>query len=143
MRGVFTCVLFISLAGCTVGPDYTPPKPPEVTKWNDRSASGAGNLTVSTQSNPDPKWWDGFNDPVLTEVIDKAISGNLDLQQAVLRVVEAQQGEVSARAAGLPSVSGTGSYMREQLGLRGLLLSQGVPGEVSKLAAPGVRLEQL
>ena len=44
-----------------------------------------------------------------------------------MRVVEAQQGEVSARAAGLPSVNGSGSYVRDQLGLRGLLLSEGAP----------------
>ena len=134
MRGVPLCVMVLSLAACSVGPDFTPPKPPEVATWSDRSAQPFQRTpAVSTQTNPDPKWWDGFNDPVMTAVIDKAISGNLDLQQAVLRVVEAQQGEVSARAAGLPSVNGTGSFMREQLGLRGLLLSQGVYGKINGL----------
>ena len=141
MRVVSLCAVVLGLTACTVGPDFTPPKPPEVVKWNDRSALPANTASaVSIQSNPDPKWWEGFNDPVLTEVINKAISGNLDLQQALLRVVEAQQGEVSARAAALPSVNGSASYTREQLGLRGLLLSQGVPGEVNKLAVPGSAL---
>jgi multidrug efflux system outer membrane protein len=48
--------------------------------------------------------------------------------------VEARQGEVTARAAGLPTLQGTGSYMREQIGLRGLLLSQGVFGQLNALA---------
>jgi NodT family efflux transporter outer membrane factor (OMF) lipoprotein len=133
MRAIPMC-LALGLAACTVGPNFTPPKPPEVIKWNDRSAQPFRTASrVSTQTNPDPKWWDGFNDPVLTAVIEKAISGNVDLQQAVVRVQEALQGEVSARAAGLPSVNGNASYTRDQLGLRGLLLSQGVPGQINSL----------
>lgn len=115
------------VTACTVGPNYTPPKPPDGANWNDRSAREV--KTVSQQTNPDPLWWNGFGDPVLTELMQKAIAGNLDLQQAVLRIVESRQGEVTARAAGLPTVNGSGSYMREQLGLRGLLLSQGVNGQ--------------
>ncbi len=132
------CILFAVtavLSACTVGPDFTPPKPPEVAAWNDPSAHRMRG-PVTPETNPDPKWWDGFNDPVLTAVIEKAISGNLDLQQAVLRVVESRQGEVTARAAGLPSVNGSGSYVRDQLGLRGLLLSTGIPGEVNALGQP-------
>ncbi len=133
-RAIFLA-LAATLSACTVGPDFTPPKPPEVAAWKDPSAHRT-HAPVSPETNPDPKWWDGFNDPVLTAVIEKAIAGNLDLQQAVLRVVESRQGEVTARAAGLPSVNGTGSYMREQLGLRGILLSSGVEGQVNALGQP-------
>jgi outer membrane protein, multidrug efflux system len=137
MRPVLPCLLVLS--ACTVGPNFTPPKPPEVARWNDPAARSS---VISTQTNPDPKWWDGFNDPILTQVIVKAIGGNLDLQQAVVRVAEAEQGEANARAAGLPTVNGNGSYLRDQLGLRGLLLSQGITsipalgGSLSQLSAP-------
>jgi multidrug efflux system outer membrane protein len=130
-------ICLLGVTACTVGPDYTPPKPPDVANWNDKSAGNvqsANVQSVSVLSNPDPRWWAGFGDPVLTELIQKAIAGNLDLQQAVLRVAEARQGEVSARAAGLPTIGGSGSYMREQLGLRGLLLSRGVDGQLNTLA---------
>src|SRR5271166_3901717 len=136
---VMTCALALGVTACTVGPDFTPPKPPDVAAWNDPSAHRT-NAPVSPATNPDPKWWDGFKDPVLTALIEKAIGGNLDLQQAVLRVVESRQGEVTARAAGLPSVNGSGSYVRDQLGLRGLLLSTGTEGQVNALAAPGSSL---
>ena len=136
---VLALSLAAALGACSVGPDFTPPQPPDVAKWNDRSV--AVEKTVTTQSNPDPKWWRGFQDPMLSAVIDKAISGNLDLQQAVMRVIEAQQNETNARAAGLPSVTGTGSYMREQLGLRGLLLSRGVNNQLSRL--PGTTGSEL
>ena len=145
MRGIATGALVASLGlflgACSVGPDFTSPKPPDAAKWNDPSASGSVS-TVSTQANPDPQWWGGFGDATLTALIEKAIAGNLDLQQAVLRVVEAQQGEVTARAAGLPSVNGNASYMREQLGLRGLLLSRGINGQINGLAAPNSTLNQ-
>src|ERR1700712_5433014 len=145
MRAAATFALFTSLgmylSACSMGPDFTSPKPPDAARWNDPSASGSVS-TVSTQTNPDPQWWAGFGDPALTAVIEKAIAGNLDLQQAVLRVVEAQQVEVTARAAGLPSVNGNASYMREQLGLRGLLLSRGINGQINGLAAPNSTLNQ-
>jgi multidrug efflux system outer membrane protein len=122
----------VMLAACTVGPNYTPPKPPALPNWHDRSArTGA---TVTQKTNPDPLWWNRFHDPNLTELMRRAIAGNLDLQQAVYRIVEARQGEVTARAAGLPTVNGTGSYMREQFGLRGLLLSEGTYGRLNTLA---------
>ncbi len=61
----------------------------------------------------------------------KAISGNLDLQQAVMRVVEAatERGHRSRRRPA--ELGGTGSYTREQIGLRRVLLSQGVSGSES------------
>ena len=93
------------LGACTVGPDFTPPKPPDVADTGTTRSAQPDNRCARQpgQTNPDPKWWDGFNDPVLTALIEKAITGNLDLQQAVLRVVEARQNEVTARAAGLPT----------------------------------------
>ncbi len=86
-----------TLAACTVGPDFTPPKPPAIANWRDRSVHEvAARSMVTQQTNPDPRWWDGFQDAVMTGVINQAIAGNLDLQQAILRVVEARQGELLA-----------------------------------------------
>jgi outer membrane protein, multidrug efflux system len=130
---IVTGSLILSLGACTVGPNFTPPKPPTVAAWNDRSTRSG--FAISPLTNPDPRWWNGFGDPILNALIEKAIGGNLDLQQALMRVVEAQQGEVSAQAAGLPSVNGSGSYVRDQFGLRGLLLSQGVPGQLKSLSS--------
>ncbi len=135
MRLIF-CVLAASLTACSVGPNYTPPKPPDVASFHDRSVRTS--KTIDPRTNPDPRWWSGFGDPVLTQLMQRAIAGNLDLQQAVLRVVEARQNEVSARAAGLPTISGNGSFMREQLGARGLLLSRGIYGQLNSLANQGL-----
>ena len=123
------CAMLLGTAACTVGPDFTPPKPIDKASWNDPSSG-----SVSAQSNPDPEWWSGFDDPVLTALIEKSIKGNLDLQQAVLRIIEARQGEVAARAEGLPTLGATGSYKRNQLGAKGILESKGAFDQVDNLA---------
>jgi NodT family efflux transporter outer membrane factor (OMF) lipoprotein len=56
-------------------------------------------------------WWSAFNDPVLNGLIRRANADNLDLQAAASRVREARQSEVIARAAGLPSISATGTAL--------------------------------
>ena len=43
------------------------------------------------------RWWTGFQDPVLTELVDKALAQNLDLAAAGARV---DQARAAARAAG-------------------------------------------
>lgn len=123
--------LMLSLSACTVGPNFKPPPPPAIADWKN---SRPGDAAVDPRTDPDPHWWDGFHDPMLSALIAQAISGNLDLQQAVLRVVEARQSVVTAAAAGIPSVNGTASYMREQLGIKGILESRGAYTQLNKLA---------
>jgi multidrug efflux system outer membrane protein len=87
-------------------------------------------------SDPDPRWWRSFADPTLDGLIERAARGNLDLQEAVLRIVEARTQEQSAAAQGLPNVRASGSYQREQLGAKGFLESAGVYNKVDQLRAP-------
>ena len=122
--------LLLGAAGCTVGPDFLRPDPPAVPAWQNGSAADPKVLTTD----PDPRWWGTFNDPVLSELIETAIRQNLDVQQAILRVLETRQSIVTARAAGLPNLNGSASYMREQLGLKGLLESRGVYQQLNTLA---------
>ncbi len=133
------CGLAASLGACTVGPTFTPPTPPAVPSWH---AGTARNLAVSTATDPDPQWWTQFNDPTLNRLIALAIAGNPDLRESVLRVVEARQSVTTARAAGLPTLNGSASYMREQLGLKGILDSKGVYSQLNSLADAGSPLNQ-
>jgi outer membrane protein TolC len=121
----------VYLVGCTVGPNYRSPNPPAVPQWKDQGAQGS---VADQKSDPDPSWWLTFNDPILTELIEKGIQTNLSVQQAVVRVLEARQSIVTARAAGLPSLSGNASYSREQLGAKGILESNGAYQDLNTLA---------
>jgi len=124
--GTALCVL-----GCTLGPNYRAPDPPAIPRWKDQAAQG---VLADQKSDPDPNWWLSFNDPILTELIDKGIKNNLDVQQAVVRVLEARQSIATARAAGLPTLSGNASYQREQLGAKGILESDGAYQDLNTLA---------
>ena len=129
-RVVAFSILLLAASACTVGPDFKRPKPPPITSWQNGSANDPDVATTD----PDPRWWAAFNDPVLTELMDTAIKQNLDVQQAILRVIETRQQIVTARAAGLPNLSGSASYMREQLGLKGILQSRNVYEQLDTLA---------
>ena len=117
-------------SACTVGPDFKRPEPLQTPSWQNGSPSDAKVLTTD----PNPRWWATFNDPVLTDLIETAIRQNLGVQQAILRVLEARQQIVTARAAGLPNLSGTASYQREQFGIKGILDSEGAYQQLNTLA---------
>ena len=126
--GATACLL---ASACTVGPNYKPPAAPNVPAWKDTSVNG---VAIAEGSDPDPKWWNSFNDPVLSELIEKAIGENPDVRQAVLRVVESRQSVMAAQAAGLPTLNASGKYQHEQVGAQGLLDSQGVYKNLNTLA---------
>ncbi len=79
------------LIGCTVGPDYVKPEIESPNAWAGRLEGGL------TSSDLDPavlsEWWKTFNDPLLNQLIDKAITANLDLRtaQSQLRQARAQR----------------------------------------------------
>ncbi|MDI7047531.1 TolC family protein, partial [Escherichia coli] len=99
------------------------------------ASSEAAASKPTEDSDPDPRWWRSFGDSTLDALIARAAKGNLDLQEALLRIVEARTQVQSAAAQGLPDVRATGSYAREQLGVKGFLESQGVYNKVDQQGA--------
>lgn len=67
-----------------VGPDYHSPKAQVPETWMDVKAP------AQSRSHENSRWWGTFEDPVLVSLIDNALSRNLTLRQAGLRVVEAR-----------------------------------------------------
>ena len=65
---------------------------------------------------PDPsmlaKWWEAFNDPTLTELIEYALKNSRDLNIARSKVIASRAGLAASRARFLPWFSGFGSYQR-------------------------------
>jgi NodT family efflux transporter outer membrane factor (OMF) lipoprotein len=81
---------------------------------------------ATSDAEPDAFWWQQFHDTNLDDLEKRAAGGNLDLKAAYLRIVESRIQVMSARAQGLPQLNASASYMREQLGLAGLLKTQGI-----------------
>jgi outer membrane protein, multidrug efflux system len=114
-------------ASCKVGPNFIPPNEPVPAQYSgaDKAADQGVGSQVSTEAPSDNFWWQQFHDRDLDDLEARAAAGNLDLQAAYLRIVEARIQVQAARAQGVPSLNGSASYMREQLGLAGIIKSQG------------------
>jgi NodT family efflux transporter outer membrane factor (OMF) lipoprotein len=83
------------IGGCTslpaVGPDYERPELPDVPQAQTNRADVAA-------------WWNQFDDPTLTELVERALENNHDLRLAVARVREARARLGQTRAAYGPQV---------------------------------------
>jgi NodT family efflux transporter outer membrane factor (OMF) lipoprotein len=80
--GAFSMVAIV--AGCKVGPNYERPQAPVNDAWMSESAT-AGAPSAASQA-----WWETFNDPTLTSLVQRAYEQNLSLRAAGLRVIEAR-----------------------------------------------------
>lgn len=72
----------LALSGCAVGPVFTPPE----MALPDRYARLE---PVSQASAADMQWWQHFNDPLLTHLVDTAAADNVGLAEAQARLDEA------------------------------------------------------
>ncbi|MDU5781317.1 MAG: efflux transporter outer membrane subunit [Pantoea sp.] len=120
------------LAGCAVGPDYEAPKPQLPGGYHLMDAQQASKTAPGAVNT---RWWQTFNDPQLNSLIDRAVEGNLTLQQAVLRIAGARQELAQARGGLFPSLNGSAKVTRQQLGLEGLLKANGATDQLDSETA--------
>ncbi|HEX5515908.1 MAG TPA: efflux transporter outer membrane subunit, partial [Gammaproteobacteria bacterium] len=109
------------LSGCMVGPDYRRPS----IELPGRFAAAAGEPAAAGVSQT---WWGEFNDPLLVELVQAALTNNTDLQQAVAAVERADAVLREAGAALLPEVTGSGTAARAR-----------VSENIGRIGAPAVR----
>ncbi len=100
------------LTGCTVGPDFHPPA--ANTQWN----WGPQRTDVPSRTDTaevDPRWWDSFGDPMLSSLVARVATQNLDLQTAAERVLQGRAQREVVASQGLPQISEQSSYARTRL----------------------------
>lgn len=102
----------LSLAGCQVlGPFYSRPEPQVPTQYTDGQAS----QMTQEQQLALQQWWTLFNDSQLNQLVETALAKNNNLQSAIARIEEA---DAFARESGsnlLPTVTATGSGIRNRV----------------------------
>lgn len=107
-----TITFLTFFSGCAVGPDYAPPEPPaDLVQWQQAPEYG---LVVSQADIG--KWWQVFDDPCLTELVNQGLSGNLDLDLSRSRVREARAARGIETAARFPTLAATGSAAKVKEG---------------------------
>jgi len=98
-RRLAAVVAACCLAGCMVGPDYRRPDvtlPGQFPEMSDAATSASANVPV--------QWWRLYNDPLLDELVDAALTGNADVAQALARIDEARAVLRTANASFIPEL---------------------------------------
>lgn len=120
----------LALCACSVGPDYQAPTPNTPGAFNTLASGGASKPQATAI---DANWWKSFHDPQLDSLVERAIAGNLTLQQAVLRIAGSRQQLNQARGDWYPAVESKASVQRQQMGLKGILESHGAYSKVDEV----------
>jgi NodT family efflux transporter outer membrane factor (OMF) lipoprotein len=131
------------LAACSVGPNFTRPTPQMPAHWpqpvsataptspgtaaapstgaaatpstGTAAGSAAGPSIVNEQTAELREWWSDFNDPMLNSLVSRALSSNLDLRAAVLRIEESRAQRDITSAGRWPTLSANAAYSRTRL----------------------------
>lgn len=115
MRRSAAVVAAAMLAGCTVGPDYERPTMELPGAWGSPAASAAAtpaSLGAAEVSTVRPDWWTSFDDPVLSRMVDQALTANDDIMLAAARVSEARAILRFTEADRLPQIDAEASAAR-------------------------------
>ena len=134
--------LLATATGCTVGPNYVTPDLPVP------GAYAGPQAAVPPGQGIDPaRWWEAYDDPVLTRLIERAVRDNPDMATAASRVRQARLGEIQARAQYKPLVNAdanaTDVRFSKNAGLSQIAraFSGGNSGPPSGVALPGDNIQ--
>jgi NodT family efflux transporter outer membrane factor (OMF) lipoprotein len=108
-------LLVVSVSGCAVGPNFTPPPAPDVDGYvRGRLASpnpGSGGPRVAGQhfitgADVSARWWSAFKSPLLNELVKQAVDHNPNLQAAEAAIKVAHYNAQAQRGLFFPQVTG-------------------------------------
>lgn len=112
-------VLLGFLASCAMGPNYVVPSQVlQAKRWASPNKSRAGLLTRQA----DRRWWNRFNDPLLSKYIRLASERNLDVQISLQRLLQSRALRASVHAQGGPRITGNVAVTSEHVSRNGRIL---------------------
>ena len=110
---LLAAVIALVFGGCTaVGPDYVPVAPKGPSKWQTQLEDGLNDAPLNPETLA--QWWTTIKDPQLFSLEQRAVKGNLDLQEARSRIREARALRGITKAQLFPIVDATGSLTRSR-----------------------------
>lgn len=93
-------MLAMLLSACSLAPHYDRPEQEMPKQWR---AVDMGSVPLHTD------WWNRFNDPVLSELVEEALKNNQDLAESMAKIESAAAQVGVGTAALMPVINGTGS----------------------------------
>ncbi|NDY74132.1 NodT protein [Desulfobacter hydrogenophilus] len=104
------CLIFIFITlftGCkAVGPDYKPPDLFPEGSWHAPMQKGVTQAPAASEELA--QWWTVLDDPVLTDLISRAVQNNLDVKLALARIRQYRLLKGIEEADRLPTVNASG-----------------------------------
>jgi len=94
--------LMAGVTACTLGPDYERPELSVPDIWQAKAAE-----TVDEEQGLVQTWWETLEDPVLTDLLERAELANLDLEIAVARIREARASWRISKSDWYPEIDGS------------------------------------
>jgi NodT family efflux transporter outer membrane factor (OMF) lipoprotein len=110
-------------AGCAVGPNFKPPRPPQVSRYTRKAPTSTvgtpGNEAGGAQrfemgANIPADWWRLFHSPALDALIAAALKNNPDLAAAQASLRVAYEDRLAQRGAFFPAVSASMAASRQR-----------------------------
>ncbi len=116
----------VLLSGCSVRDPHESPevKAPEEWSFSHEDTYHVKDTTIRMGNESDLSpgdhlkqgaWWQRFNDPVLTQLVDQAIKDNYSSQQALARIEHAQGYLESVHGSRLPQVEASSKFDRSSM----------------------------
>ena len=108
---IISAFMVISFAGCTVGPDYKPPKmsaPGNFVLQDVLESIYDGQSGAEEQSTVPVNWWEGFSDPILNSLVEKGLVNNYNIRIAAARLKASEAGLRLAAAGNKPVTTASG-----------------------------------
>jgi NodT family efflux transporter outer membrane factor (OMF) lipoprotein len=147
---VFVPILFLALAGCTVGPKYTPPSMPAPPSFKESSPTeykstlpGAWQPARPQDAVLKGKWWEMFNEPELNALEDQLDINNQNIAQYFQNFMasRAMVGEARSQffptVTADPSITHTGTGGRSSSAAVSTTTAAGTPTGTTQAASAG------
>lgn len=101
--------LLLPIAACSSGPDYRP------TTASELGVPESFSVPADERAREDlGRWWRTFDDPLLTDIVERAREANLDVRQAWARLRQARESLVQTRAGLFPTVGASAGASRSE-----------------------------
>ncbi len=113
----FTLLMMMAeslLTGCKVGPNYRKPIVPVPAAYHGPNDNPSDQVQAQAASFADLPWWQVFQDPVLQDLIRRALKQNYDLQTATERITQARAQLMVTRSNQFPQLNANGTAVDER-----------------------------
>jgi len=111
---LYTCLMALTVAGCSVGPDYHRPAPLAAQVTPQEFSSGGTNsvlwkVAAPSADAPRGEWWQMFDSAELNRLETLAVTNNQNLAAAAARLEQARQLVAATRSEFYPQLNAGGT----------------------------------